>query len=319
MKRPLHFLGALAVVVLLASPAPCRAELLLFLRGDSLWSADTSGSRQRELAAFEEPLSAALSPDGGLAAVTAGRVEASGLAHLYLLPLESTGGASAPAGLRRLVLPGVSGVSSPSFAPDGRSLLLVAALDLRQESSDGLTFATMSVIRADLDGTLEQVLLRAEDSLLDAGYVYSSPALSPDQALFAVQHSGSDVSGGFSVHRLDSGEEVFSFPLSAEDYRPFWAPQFLPDGQRILCWSPAVNQGEENGVFLVDMTDGSLRSLARGSRPTLVEDGRTVIFERCDSAWSDTGCGLWRLELDTGAKPRLIIEDAHTPAGAWPR
>lgn len=314
----------LLIIALLCSLSPfaggrvCLAENIVFLRGESLWTAQTNGLLQRQLGTFKEPTATALSPDGAMAAVTAGRDDATGLSFLYLLPTRDySDGTRDRDRVKRIFIPGVPGVCCPSFAPDGDSLLLVAAQDVRHNHMENLTFATMGVSRVSLSGVLEERLLRAEDSILDAGYVYSAPAFSPDGKLFAVQHSGSDVSGGFSIYTME-GEQVFEYPLEPEDYRPYWAPQFLADGITILCWSPSIDSLGKDEIFLVNMEDGSRKFVTQGSRPTLVEGGQAIVFERCASPWSAGTCDLWHQALAPGASASRILTDAHSPSGRQP-
>jgi len=153
--------------------------------------------------------------------------------------------------------------------------------------------------------------------VLDAGYAFAAPTFAPGGRRLAVQQSGSDVSGGFFVID-EKGEELFRFPVSADDYRPYWSPQFLPDGESMLCWSPRVSATGEDEISLVRLQDLSRQVIAQGSRPTLVDGGTAIVYERCASVWSGDSCGLWHLGLHEGASPRRIIANGHAPAGKYP-
>lgn len=300
----------LVAVVLLAANGPASADTFVFLRDNALWRANSNGLEQRQLASFNDPKHVALSPGGRLAAVTSGRDSESGLSFLYLTPLDESRS-------RQVFIAGVPGVCCPSFAPGGGALLLVAAQDVRSNHMDSLTTGTMSVSEVDLQGGMLRTFLREKDHILDAGYAFAAPVFAPDGKRLAVQQSGSDVSGGFSVYSPD-GDEVFQFPAGPGDHRPYWAPQFLPNGQTLLCWSPQVSATGESEISLVSMQDASRQVIAQGSRPTLVEGGAAIVYERCASIWSGDSCDLWRLELREGAKPSRIITNGFAPAGRYP-
>lgn len=295
---------------LLVLTSAAMAEPLLFLRDNALWVCDTQGLQQRQLASlFKEPGEPALSPDGSLASLTAGRDMATGLSFLYLAPVDGSARA------RKVFISDVPGTCCPSFSPDGSSLLVVTAQDVRQGHMENTTLATMAVSRVSFSGGNE-IVLENKDSLLDAGYVFSSPVYAPDGKHIAVQHSGSDVSGGFAVYD-QKGEIVFRYPMDSKDHRPFWAPRFLPDGENILCWSPALDPSGASEISLVHMPDGKRTVIAQGSRPTLVDGGKAMVFERCASPWGG-GCDLWRQDLRAGAPANRIVTDARAPAGRYP-
>lgn len=313
----MNHLASLAIVLLcflgtVCSTVPCQAESLVFLRGGALWKADVRGMQQEQLGSFKDPRAVALSPDGTLAAVTAGNNKETGLSFLYLTPTTPGQGRT-----RRVFIAGVPGVCCPSFAPDGASLLLVTAQSVHTGPMDDMTLGTMAVSQVGLDGTMLRQLLTAKDAILDAGYVYGAPVFAPDGKRFAVQQSGSDVSGGFTVHDLQ-GNTLFSFPKKADDYRPYWSPQFLPDGETLLCWSPAIEPSGESEIALVHMPSGKRTVIATGSRPSLVRKGTAMVYERCASPWNDTACDIWLQELRPGAPAMRILTNAHAPAGTYP-
>ncbi len=300
-----------ALLFLLSCALPAKAENLLFLRGKELWISDTNGMSQRRLNVFRTPSDPALSPDGGMAALAAGSDEQSGLSHIYVLPTQTW----AP---RRLFIQGVQAGCCPSFSPDGRSLLIVSVEDVHNQSMDNFTYATVAVSRIDLEQNSVENLLETKDVMLDAGYLYANPVFSPDGERVAYQHSGSDVSGGFSIVDLQ-GKVLQSYPSNQEDYRPYWKPQFLPDQKSILCWSPAVNKEENSEIAVINMETGERSVLAQGSNPTLVNGGTAMIYEKCDPNWGGaTTCDLWRQELREGAAPMRVVTNAHSPAGQYP-
>ncbi len=178
-----------------------------------------------------------------------------------------------------------------------------------------MVLATMSINVVDIKTETVRTILKSSDAFLDAGYIYSSPSLSPDGKLIAFQHSGSDVSGGFSIINLN-GKTIFRFPRKAGDAIPYWKPQFTPDGKGILCYSPAVSEGGIDRIFMIDIKSGDKRFIAEGTNPAFACGGSAVIFERWTNKSSpEAHSDLWFLELKEGSKPRMIIKDASSPSG----
>lgn len=283
------------------------------MRGDALWACDTEGNGQRLVASFDglSPSTPALSPDGAFAAVAAGLEETTGLAHIYLVPM--AGGAP-----KRLFLTGITGAKSPAFSPDGKYLAVVAASDV-QKDADGMTFATMSISLVAPTGGSVISVFSAPETLLDTGYVYNNPTFAPDwnqgKGRLAYQSSGSDVSGGFVI--LDqNGNEIYAYPTDQADYSPYWRPQFFPDGRRVLVWSPAIQEGGANQIFIIDTKNGEKSLLTEGTRPALVDKGTAVVFQRCSDTWSEKDCALWRIDLQQDATPYLLVKGAKSPSGA---
>ncbi|MCK9377599.1 MAG: hypothetical protein M0P73_15805 [Syntrophobacterales bacterium] len=288
------------------------ASRLAFVRGGNIWIADSDGGGARQLTFSHKDLGPALSPDGRLVAYFSGVGEDTGYGQIFMIP--SQGGV-----IQQFRAPGILAAEHPAIAPDGGSLLFVGLSDLKVEKARGrdLSYATMSLAISDLrTGAVRQVL-RQPHSLLDTGYVYSNPAWAPDGRFIAYQESGSDVSGGFVVINL-KGQKVFRFPRNRKA-APYWRPRFAPDGQAILCYSPATSSDKEDLIFLVNLKTGRKTLLALGSRPTFVDGGRAIVFERWPATrWTGVGnvkSDLWRLELSPGAKPRKIVANAEQPAG----
>lgn len=286
---------------------------LAFLRGGSIWLAHSDGSRARRLTHATQDRQPALSPDGRWLAYVSEREAKSGYGRIFLM---SSGG-----GRARLFLPhGLQGGEHPAFSHDGKSLVFVglANLQVKKEEGSELSFATMSVSVADVKGIAVRQVISSPNTMLDTGFMYSNPAFSPDGKLIAYQESGSDVSGGFVVINL-KGKEVFSFPDDPQDAAPYWRPQFTPDGQKILCYSPATSADEVDTVYLVDLATGKEKEVTEGSKPTLVDQGRAIVFEIWpQDRWKASGkvtADLWRLELAPGAQAKKIITDGQEPAG----
>ncbi len=213
----------------------------------------------------------------------------------------------------------MSGSEYASFSPNGENLVFVGMSDIKEKKKSGLdmSYATMSVNVVKLKTGKIQTIVSTPNTLLDAGYVYSNPSFSPDGKLIAFQHSGSDVSGGFSI--VDQkGKTIFRFPQKASDTTPYWRPQFTPDGKEILCFSPATSEKDKDQIFLIDIKKGTKKLITEGSNPTFACKGKAVIYEKWVNKWSpegDASSDLWFLELRDGAEPKVIVENASRPNG----
>ncbi len=174
----------------------------------------------------------------------------------------------------------------------------------------------MSVSIADIQSGKTQAVLRHKNAMLDAGYIYSRPAFSPDGQWILWQQSGSDVSGGFAITDL-KGKTLFRFPPKGEDPTPYWGPSLALDGQTVLCYSPATSDTSDDTIYVVDRKTGKMVEVTTGASPAFVRNGGAIVFERWTNRWTDkASSNLWILELKPGASPRRIITDASEPAGA---
>jgi Tol biopolymer transport system component len=287
-------------------------ERFAFVRNDKIWTANTDGSDSKQLTSSREDRAPVISPDGKLIAYTSGHDELTGFGNLYLIPV--TGGTT-----KKLELKGIRGSEDAYFSPDGKSLIFVGMTDVKVKKNQGydMTYATMSISIVELKTGKIKSIMSTKNVLLDAGYIYSSPSFSPDGKLIAYQHSGSDVSGGFSVIDL-KGKTVFHFPKKSIDPTPYWQPLFTSDGKKILCYSPATNEKETDSIYMIDLSTGTKKKIAEGTNPAFVNNGKAIIFERWVNKWDAEGkakSDLWYLELIKEAKPRKIIENASQPAG----
>lgn len=202
-------------------------------------------------------------------------------------------------------------------------LVFVGISDVKVTKKKGneneMVLATMSIIVLDIKTGTIKTILQSPDTLLDAGYIYSNPSLSPDGKFIAFQYSGSDVSGGFSVVDM-KGKTVFKFPINDDDTKPYWKPQFTPDGNNILCYSPATSDNEKDQIFIIDIKKGTKKFVAEGANPVFACSGEAIVFERWRGKWSPAGDAspdLWFLELKEGAKPKMILKNASSPGGHY--
>jgi Tol biopolymer transport system component len=289
---------------------------LAFVRGGNIWIADSDGANARQLTHSRRDRGPAVSPDGKWVAFYSGVGEETGFGQIFLIP--SQGGI-----IQQFRHPEIQGGEHPAFSADGKSLLFVGLSDLKVKKERGseLSFATMSLSLADLASGAVRRIISNPNTLLDTGYIYSNPAFSADGRLIAYQESGSDVSGGFEVLNLQ-GKRMVRFPKNSREATPYWRPQFSPDGQEILCYSPATDSGKEDAVFLVNLASGRKTMLALGSQPTYVDHGKAIVYERWpQNRWVPGAAvkpDLWRLELKPGAGPQKIIAAAGEPAGQMP-
>ena len=289
---------------------------LAFVRGGNIWIADSDGAKPRQLTHSRKDRGPAVSPDGKWVAFYSGVGEETGFGQIFLIP--SQGGI-----IQQFRHPEIQGGEHPAFSPDGKSLLFVGLSDLKVKKERGseLSFATMSLSLADLASGAVRRITSNPNTLLDTGYVYSNPAFSADGRLIAYQESGSDVSGGFEVLNLQ-GQRMVRFPKNSRDATPYWRPQFTPDGKEILCYSPATDSGKEDLIYLVNLASGRKTTMALGCKPTYVDHGKAIVYERWPKErWTATTpvkADLWRLDLTPGAKPQKIVADAEEPAGQMP-
>jgi Tol biopolymer transport system component len=301
-------------VLYAADSAGPAAETIAFVRQGNIWVANVDGTGLRRLTDFSTCGGPALSPDGKQVAFHC-RSEKdiypdTGFGQLYLV--EAAGGEP-----RRLSFEGVLAAEHPSFSPDGKKIVFVGLSEVRKQGKEeeAQIHATLSVSIADLKTGKTQSVLRTRNTMLDAGYVYSNPAFSPDGLYILWQQSGSDVSGGFAVTDL-KGKTLFRFPSQGKDPTPYWRPSLALDGQTVLCYSPATSESTEDTIFLIDWKTGKTLEIATGANPVFVRNGSAIVFERWTNRWSDKAtANLWILELKPGASPRRIITDASEPAG----
>lgn len=313
MTRRLPFWStflALGVLALTHSVDAGEKGKLAFVRGGNIWIAYSDGTGARQLTHSGQDREPALSPDGGKVAFTS----LGGKGTIFLI---STAGGP----VESLRLQRMDGAMDPSFSADGKRLVFVGQSQLRvvKEGRDEFGYATMSVSVVDLPTKQVRHVISNPDTLLDMGVIYANPSFSPDGRLIAVQDSGSDVSGGFWV--MDrQGKTVFEFlPNPKESSIPYWRPRFSPDGKEILCYSPAVREGEKDNIYLVNMATKEKRKIAEGWNPTFVDGGKALVYEVIPNRWQAGGkkarYDLWRLDLTPGAVPRKILTDASAPSG----
>jgi Tol biopolymer transport system component len=302
-------------VVCAADGVGPAAETVAFVRQGNIWVANIDGTGLRRLTDFSACGGPALSPDGRHVAFHC-RAEKdiypdTGFGQIYLV--EAAGGEP-----KRLSFEGVLAAEHPSFSPDGKKIVFVGLSEVRKQGKEeeAQVHATMSVSIADLKTGKTQSILRTRNTMLDAGYVYSNPAFSPDGLYILWQQSGSDVSGGFAMTDL-KGKALFRYPAQGEDSTPYWRPSLALDGQTVLCYSPATSESTEDTIFLVDRKTGKTLEIATGANPVFVRNGSAIVFERWSNRWSDkASSNLWTLELKPGAEPRRLITNASEPAGA---
>lgn len=295
----------------LAESGAAGGSKLAFVRGGNIWIANSDGTGARQLTSTGQDSSPALSPDGRWVAYT---VRDGDRIAIGLVPAQ--GGKA-----KMLTLPGIAQAWSPAFTPDGKSLAVVTRFNIKKRRVDGedQEYATHAVSLVNLKtGKVKQVVA-TPDHFIDAGDMYEAPAVSPDGRRIAYQESGTDVSGGFVVVNRQ-GKQVLRFPRDPDqDYRPFWRPTFSPHGRRMLCFSMAISEGEKTYIYLVDLNTLKATRVTQGYYPTFVDGGKAIVFER----WTETGkpgpdslkIDLWRLDLEPGAVPRLILKNASRPAG----
>ena len=294
------------------------AEMVAFVREGNIWVARVDGTGERPLTDFGACGGPAFSPDGKQVAFHCrGDQDVypdTGFGQIYLV--EIAGGEP-----RRLKFDGILSAEHPAFSPDGKSLVFVGLSEVRKQGEDdeARVFATLSVSIADIQSGKTRAVLRHKNAMLDAGYIYSHPAFSPDGQWILWQQSGSDVSGGFAMTDL-KGKTLFRFPSKGEDPTPYWGASLALDGQTVLCYSPATSDNSDDTIYVVDRKTQKKAEVTTGAGPVFVRNGAAIVFERWTNRWTEkASSNLWILELKLGAMPRRIITDASEPAGAMLR
>ena len=291
-----------------------EAEMIAFVRKGNIWVARLDGTGERCLTNFNDCGGPALSPDGKQVAFHSraekDRYPDTGFGQIYLV--ETAGGKP-----RRMKFEGILAAEHPAFSPDGKNLVFVGLCEVRKQGKgrEPQVFATMSVSIADIRTGKTRAVLSSKNTMLDAGYMYSNPAFSPDGQLILWQDSGSDVSGGFAVTDL-KGNTLFRFPSKGEDSTPYWRPSLATDGQTVLCYRPATSEPSEDMIYVINRKTGKMVAVTAGTSPAFVRNGTAIVFERWVNRWgAKPSSDIWILELKPGAVPRRIINNAADPAG----
>ena len=294
---------------MVTSPA-WSADRFVFVKAGNVWVANTDGNGEKQLTSVGEAGAPSLSPDGQRVIYHSGHDTRTGYGQLFQVP---AGGGS----MKKLQFAGIEGAEHASFSPDGKNLLFVALSGsrLRGSGDAAVTYATMSIVVADLATGRVRTVMKTQNVMLDAGYVYTAPSFSSDGKLIAYQSSGSDVSGGFAIITLE-GKSLFRFPRKGSDPNPFWRPRFSPDGKYILCYSPATSEAESDIIYLVNLATGTKKKVTEGANGTFVEGGKAIIFERWLNKWADGARpALFYLDMTKGAQPKRLMMDASQPSG----
>lgn len=318
--RPRELVVLILVVFVPALSATAReecrpaAEAVTFVRQGDIWVAKTDGTGERQLTHIGACGGPALSPDGKQVAFHCRGDQDlypdTGFGRIYLV--DTAGCAPKP-----LRFKGILAAEHPSFSPDGGSLVFVGLSEVKKKGKGEAVqvFATTSVSIGHIQSGKVQTVLRQRNMPLDTGYVYSNPAFSPDGKRVLWQHSGSDVSGGFAITDL-KGETLLRFPANGDDPTPYWGASLAPDGQTVLCYTPATSDASNDTIYGVNSRTGKSVEVTKGASPVFVRNGKAIVFERWTNRWSEkASSNLWILELNTGASPKRIITDASEPAG----
>lgn len=304
-KPAKYFVLSGIISLCLFSYSECLASengRFVFIKEGNIWVANADGTEQRQLTFSGKDSQPAISPDGSLVIYTTGQDSRTGYGNLYRV--SANGGTS-----QKMDITGMTGSEYASFSFDGKSIVFVGMSDIK-EKKDEMFFATMSVSILDLKTNKVRNIISNKNTLLDAGYVYETPSFSPDGKHIVYQHSGSDVSGGFTVIDL-KGKTVFRFPKKLSDTTPHWRPQFLPDGKRILCCSPLTTEYGRDIIHIIEMPSGKKINITEGANPVLLKNGKAIVFERWRNKLTGTGkSDLYYLELTGNYDAKKIIQDA---------
>lgn len=298
-------------------PGSHTPQTIAFVRKGNIWIARLDGSGQRQLTTSGQDTHPALSPSGKEVAFCR-RTEKeiypdTGFGQLFMV--ETKGGTP-----RKVRFEGVLAAEDPAFSPDGKSLLFVGLSELRRAGKKGelQAFATMSITIGEIRTGKCRPVMQRKNAMLDAGYIYSNPAFSPNGKSILWQESGSDVSGGFAIIDLN-GKRLFRYPLKGSDSTPYWRPALSPEGHRILCYSPATTEAAEDTIHLINRRTQRRSPVTSGTNPVFIRNGSAILFERWENRWSsDASSNLWILDIEPGAAPKQILTNGSEPAAALP-
>lgn len=268
--------GAILTGAVLLRPAPTAAQegQPLLLTWENIFTRST-GARQ-----------AALSPDGTRVAVAASTLGGSGI---YIAGLEG----EAP----RLL---VAGGSSPTWMPDGSTILFSArgdlwtvAVDVRTSVEPGITpNSSLTRITDDREGE------RAARPSPDGNWIAFYSGRAGAQDLWITPASGEG-----TPRQLTRGS------MASDDFR--FAPAWSPDGSEIAYFSNRADYWEDD-IWIVDVSSGEERQLSRGlmasSTPVWSPDGLRIalLATSKDEYWYEDLAYLYL--LDPAAGTESIVE-----------
>ncbi len=310
------FLSLFALLALGQLAQAAEKPKLAFVRVGNIWIADSDGTNARQLTYSLRDEGPTVSPDGKWVAFYSWLVEGSDLPQIFMIP--AAGGM-----VQQFRHPEVQGAAQPVFSPDGKQLLFVEFSDFqvkRSRDSENKV-ATISLSLADLaSGTVRRIISHPNTNW-DMGYI-DNPAFSSDGRMIAYREVvGHSI--GFAVVDLQ-GKRLYRFPKKTQKVASWWEatsylrPQFSPDGQEILCFIPSVARNQDV-IYLVNLASGKETPVALGRNPTFVEHGKAIVYQRWpEPPRENSGPDLWRLDLQPGASPKLIVSNAEQPAGQMP-
>jgi Tol biopolymer transport system component len=225
-------------------------------------------------------------------------------------------------GLRRVSPPpgkGLVDYSMPSFAPDGRHIILTRASGGIKTYPGGDQIRHSDVVLMDLNGKHLRVLARAATYQAD----YEYPMLSPDGSHFLYEHARSYFADtktrrAIVVSSTDGKQpkRLTPWSLDAGD-NPDWSP----DGTRILFHSYSDEDDSTQAQIFTIGADGSdrrqLTHFPDGTfvgSPSYSPDGTQIIFS---TAAPDARADVLVMNAD-GSDPRpLVTDSAWDSAPDW--
>jgi TolB protein len=202
-------------------------------------------------------------------------VETGHYSDLYVIRPDGTG-------LRRLTRTGDSTEASPTWSPDGRSIVF---------SHHGFVGVPASIDIIGVDGTGARQLL-----VVPAGWAY--PAWSPDGRWIAfTEWLGQP---GIYLVRAD-GQGLHRIPGTGDATRPSWSP----DSKRL-----AYQEG--GGVRIIDLAGKARRAVTRsGYSPAWSHDGRRIAL-----SYGDHG-KIWVVSADGKQARQLTRGNTYDTVPTW--
>ncbi|MEP6622253.1 MAG: hypothetical protein ABJE47_23220 [bacterium] len=254
---------------------------VVFERDRQIWAVDSDGEEAIRVSELGNPLSAAWSPNGSMIAYGTYRP-----AQIVVHDLGS--------GTNRSVANGSGSFTTPTFTPDGASVLYAHGVD------DGYDLYSVPVE----GGTSRRLSVgRGSDNI--------SPSMSPDGRRVAFMSARA---GHPEIYTMDA-DGTNPDPLTPTDFGPAAyraKPNWSPDNRNVVFQSRVSGKFQVMSIGLRDKRVRQLTSDGTNEDPSWAPDGQHVVFTSNRSGTLQ----LWVLDIETG-RARQLTHGAPSRRGVW--